>query len=61
MIVNTVAGRLALPVYYVSRVARSASHRYKEYPIKKKTGGVRIIHHPARELKLIQSWLLQMF
>lgn len=59
MIVNTIGARLALPVYYLSRVARSASHRYKEYTIPKKTGGVRIIHHPARELKLVQNWLLQ--
>ena len=59
MIIEEIASRLALPTSFLLKVARTASHRYKEYTIPKKTGGMRTIHHPARELKLIQGWLLQ--
>jgi retron-type reverse transcriptase len=48
-----------LPVPFFLKLAATASHRYKKYTIPKKTGGVRTIHHPARELKLVQGWLLQ--
>lgn len=39
-------------------LARSASHRYKMYSIPKRAGGRREIHHPARQLKAVQRWLL---
>jgi len=58
MIVEQAAKRLALPIPYLLKVATTASYRYKEYTIPKKSGGVRIIHHPAKELKLLQGWLL---
>ncbi|MDA2933455.1 retron St85 family RNA-directed DNA polymerase [Acidobacteria bacterium AH-259-D05] len=38
---------------------RSASHRYRRYRIKKRSGGWRTIDHPAAELKLLQSWLVE--
>lgn len=59
MILDQMSTRFALPTSFLLRVARTASHRYKKYPIPKKTGGTRMIYHPARELKLIQNWLLQ--
>lgn len=59
MIIEQAAKRLALPATFLLKLATTASHRYKEYTIPKKTGGVRTIHHPARELKLVQGWLLQ--
>lgn len=59
MIIEQISTRLALPVPFLRKLASTASHRYKEYPIKKKTGGERIIHHPARELKVVQNWLLR--
>jgi len=59
MIIEQAAKRLALPATFLLKLATTASHRYKEYTIEKKTGGVRTIHHPARELKLVQGWLLQ--
>ncbi len=59
MIIEQMASRLALPTSYLFKLARSASHRYKEYEIPKRTTGMRTIHHPARELKLIQRWLLR--
>ncbi|MBZ5523196.1 MAG: retron St85 family RNA-directed DNA polymerase [Acidobacteriia bacterium] len=58
MILERISAQLALPTPFLGKLARTASHRYKEYPIKKKSGGTRTIHHPARELKLIQTWLL---
>jgi RNA-directed DNA polymerase len=59
MIIEQAAKRLALPAPFLIKLAATASHRYKEYTIPKKTGGLRTIHHPARELKLVQGWLLQ--
>src|SRR6267378_3835926 len=59
MIIDQISSRLALPASYLLKVASSASHRYKEYQIPKKTRGMRTIHHPARELKLIQRWLVR--
>jgi RNA-directed DNA polymerase len=59
MIIEQVAKRLALPATFLLKLATTASHRYKEYTIPKRTGGLRTIHHPARELKLVQGWLLQ--
>jgi RNA-directed DNA polymerase len=59
MIIEQAARRLALPAPFLMKLAATASHRYKEYTIPKKAGGVRTIHHPARELKLVQGWLLQ--
>ena len=59
MIVARMATELALTPYFLRKVATTASHRYKEYTIPKKTGGERTIHHPARELKLVQTWLLE--
>lgn len=59
MIVEQMVARLALPASFLMRLAGTASYRYKEYAIPKKTGGTRTIHHPARELKLVQNWLLE--
>lgn len=49
---------LRLPVTYLDRLARTASHLYKRYSIRKRTGGSRRIDHPARQLKAVQRWLL---
>lgn len=54
-----IASSLRLSTDYVEKVARSASHRYKEYAIPKRHGGLRTIHHPAKQLKAIQRWLLR--
>ena len=59
MIPTLISMRLALPVRFLLKLANTASHRYKEYTVPKKTGGTRTIHHPARELKLVQNWLLR--
>jgi retron-type reverse transcriptase len=59
MLVERIASSLKLRSEYIELIARTASHRYKTYEIPKKTGGVRTIDHPARELKLLQSWLIE--
>jgi hypothetical protein len=53
------ASQLALAPSFLLGLAGTASHRYKEYRIPKRTGGERTIHHPAREIKLLQYWLLR--
>lgn len=53
-----IASDIQLPVEFIEKVAASASHRYKTYRIKKRTKGYRVIDHPARELKLLQHWLV---
>jgi len=58
MIPEQISAQLALPLTFIQKVARTASFRYKRYTIPKRTGGEREIHHPARELKLLQNWLL---
>jgi len=59
MLVDKIASNLSLSPAYIAVVARTASHRYKSYLVKKKTGGYRTINHPARELKLLQRWLVE--
>ena len=59
MLRESCSTQLQLPLPYLDRLAQSASHRYKEYVIPKRTGGRRTIHHPARALKAIQRWLLR--
>ena len=59
MIVQQISKELGLSPGYLDKLARTASFRYKKYSIKKRSGGQRLIHHPARELKLIQRWLVE--
>ena len=49
---------MASPRPFVEAFARGASHAYKSYPIKKRTGGTREINHPSKQLKGLQRWLL---
>jgi retron-type reverse transcriptase len=57
MIYTTIAEKLKLSPDFVRKVGHSAHHRYKTYSIPKRSGGLRRIDHPARELKVIQRWL----
>ena len=58
MIIERMSKDLGLSLEYLSKLAATASHRYKIYTIPKGSGGRRTIHHPARELKLVQGWLV---
>jgi RNA-directed DNA polymerase len=57
MILRLIARDLGIAESYVGGLAKTASHRYFSFKIPKKGGGEREIHHPSRELKLIQRWL----
>jgi len=59
MLLERMVAELHLPTEYILKTARSASHHYKSYEIPKKAGGHRTIHHPSRELKGLQRWLLR--
>jgi len=51
---------LGLPISSLLRIALSAPHRYKVFYIPKRSGrGLRRIGQPAKEVKLIQRWLLE--
>jgi RNA-directed DNA polymerase len=58
-LVEAMSSSLQLPTDLILRIARKASHAYKEYKIPKRDGGHRLIHHPSRELKALQRWLLR--
>jgi RNA-directed DNA polymerase len=58
VIAERIAQDLALPTAFIHSLARTASYEYKTYQIPKRTGGMRIIHHPSRRLKALQRWLL---
>ena len=57
MLSEAIAAGLAVDAQYVDDLAKAASYRYKSYPIKKRRGGTRLIHHPAKSLKAVQRWL----
>lgn len=57
MIVQQMAEALGLPESAVEGIAHAASHSYKQYTIKKVSGGTRTIFHPSRALKSLQRWL----
>jgi RNA-directed DNA polymerase len=50
---------LGLPVAQIERLIMRAPYTYKIYTIPKRSGGERIIAQPARETKLIQTWLIE--
>jgi RNA-directed DNA polymerase len=58
VIIARIARSAGLDATFLARVVRTANHRYKMYAIPKKTGGLRTISHPAKELKFIQRWLV---
>jgi RNA-directed DNA polymerase len=60
MIYTDIAHTTGLSPEYVGKVAHTASFRYKRYTIEKRNkSGTREIHHPSRELKLLQRWLVE--
>ncbi len=57
MLLKRIASAIHLPAELIELISITASHRYKTYRIKKRKTGYRTIDHPARELKLLQSWV----
>lgn len=58
MILREIANATGLSEHYLARIAKTASHRYRTYNIKKRTTGTRAIDHPSRHLKFLQRWLV---
>jgi len=59
MIVSRIAQESGVSALYIEGLILTASRRYKSYNIPKRTGGIRKIDHPAREIKFLQHWLLR--
>lgn len=57
-LIDILAIRTRLPRADIELIIRSAPRRYKVYSIPKRSGGKRVIAHPARELKTIQRALI---
>jgi len=58
MMVEQMAVDLGLTAKFIATFSRTASHAYKSYKIPKRGGGERPIHHPSKQLKSMQRWLL---
>lgn len=58
MIIKIISKNTDLSPVYIAKVVKSASHLYKNYLIKKRKKGKRLISHPAKELKLLQRWMI---
>jgi hypothetical protein len=60
MIVSLISAELGLDPAAISKIARSAAYRYKDYTIPKRSGGPpRKISQPTAQLKVLQIWLVR--
>ena len=57
-IIDLISRETGVPADQLLQIARTADHRYKVYELPKRSGGFRVIHHPARELKFLQRWMI---
>jgi RNA-directed DNA polymerase len=58
MLLAKMADDLGVPEWKISSIAQRASQQYKSYSIPKRDGSPRQIHHPSKQLKSLQRWLL---
>lgn len=60
MIASLISAELGLNPRAIAALARSASYRYKDYTIPKRSGGApRLISQPTPQLKVLQIWLVR--
>ncbi len=60
MIIQRIAEEFGISSTVVSKVVSTAPHRYKTYSVKKKSGsGERLIAQPAKEIKIIQRYIVK--
>lgn len=59
MIFEQLRDNLGIGEQELSRLIDTSPARYKSYPIQKRSGGQRIIAQPAREVKVLQYYLLE--
>jgi RNA-directed DNA polymerase len=58
-LVERMSASMNLPPLYLISWGAKASHAYKTYAVPKRNTGFREIHHPAKELKALQRWLVR--
>ena len=59
MVIQLIADEFNLSETLISKVVRTAPHRYKSYSVRKKSGGgERIIAQPAKEIKVFQRYVV---
>lgn len=59
MILEKIAFETGVSSEVLAQVIRTASHRYKSYLIKKKSGGTRVISQPTPQVKYLQRWIVR--
>lgn len=59
MIAKLIASEIGESEAFIEWISHSANYRYKDYVIRKRTGGWRKISQPARPIKFIQRWLVR--
>jgi len=57
-VLERIAAETGIPLNRLMLIAQTADFRYKQYTIPKRSGGTRLIQHPARELKFLQHWII---
>lgn len=58
-LIQKIAADLGMLPTHVLSIIRTAPLRYKIFEIPKKSGGMREVAQPAREVKAIQRWIMQ--
>lgn len=56
LLIHKISTELGVDKSFIMHTVKR-NHRYSKYYINKKTGGERLILHPAKDLKMIQYWL----
>ena len=57
MILRLISRETGVSINQLEMICETASRRYRNYSIPKRTGGRRDINHPTPELKFLQRWL----
>lgn len=58
-LIRLIAADFAMLPSHVASIIRTAPLRYKVFEIQKKSGGMREVAQPAREVKAIQRWVMR--
>src|SRR3981189_1234393 len=58
-ILSLISNETGIALNRLTLIVQTADFRYKSYTIPKRAGGVRLIQHPARELKFLQRWVVE--
>ncbi len=60
-VLEYMSSELGMTPAFLESIIRSAPNRYKVFEIPKRTGGVRVIAQPAKEIKFLQRVALRLF